>query len=390
MLLVSGISFFAIAGCQSSKPTAQPTPSSSPRLESHLTLNKATLEQTNAKGQSLWKIQVEDAIYSPDRKNAQLSKIKGNLFTDGKIVLKVSANKGEIQRDGELVILRENIIAVDPRNKAVIRSNEVEWRPKESILFIRNNLKGSHPQLEVTAKEGKYDTRQQRLDLSGKIVGFTKNAPNPQKAPNQKVTPISNKKLQLKAEHLFWLIPQHKVLNDQLMTVSRFQDQIITDQVITKKAELQLNNKLLAIQENVDFKSLKPPLQIAAASLNWQYEKRLVSSPQPIQIIDYEQQITLTGNQGWVDLNQNLASLTGGTKGISQRNQATLFANQLTWNITSQTLEALGNVIYQQNQSPKFNLTGDRAVGILQNNSVIVTSNNRQERVVTEIYPESK
>ncbi len=384
MLLVGGISFLAIAGCQPSKPVAKPTPSSSPRLESHLTLNKATLEQTNAKGQSLWKIQVENAVYSPDRKNAQLSKIKGNLFTDGKIVLKVSADKGEIQRDGELVILRENIIAVDPRNKAVIKSNEVEWRPKESILFIRNDLKGSHPQLEVTAKEGKYDTRQQRLDLSGQIVGFTKDA------PNQKVAPKSNKKLQLKAEHLFWLIPQHKVLNDQQMTVSRFQDQVITDQVITKKAELQLKNKLLYIQENVDFKSLKPPLQIAAASLTWQYDKRLVSASQPIQIIDYEQQITLTGNQGWVDLNQNLASLMGGTKGISQRNQSTLFANQLTWNITSQTLEALGNVVYEQNQSPKFNLTGDRAVGILQNNSVIVTSNNRQERVVTEIYPEPK
>lgn len=387
MLLLGSISLLpvlAIAGCQSSKPIAQPSPSSSPRLESHLTLNKATLEQTNAKGQSLWKIQVENAVYSPDRKNAQLSKIKGNLFTDGKIVLKVSADNGEIQRDGELVILRENIIAVDPRNKAVIKSNEVEWRPKESVLFIRNNLKGSHPQLDVTAKEGKYDTRQQRLDLSGKILGLTKNPPNPKKVPN------SNKKLQLKAEHLFWLIPQQKVLNDQLMTVSRFQDQVITDQVTTKKAELQLNNKLLQIQENLNFKSLNPPLQIAAASLNWQYEKRLVSSVQPIQIIDYEQQITLTGNQGWVDLNQNLASLTGGAKGTSQRNQATLFANQLTWNITNQTLEALGNVVYEQTQSPKFNLTGDRAVGILQNNSVIVTSNNRQERVVTEIYPEPK
>ncbi|MEB3310950.1 MAG: LPS export ABC transporter periplasmic protein LptC [Snowella sp.] len=382
---MGSVSFLAIAGCQPSKPIAQPSPKNSPPLESHLTLNKATLEQTNAKGESLWKIQVENAVYTPDRKNAQLSKIKGNLFTDGKLVLKVSADKGEIQQDGELVILRENIIAIDPRNKAIIKSNEVEWRPKESLLLVRNNLKGSHPQLEVTAKEGKYETRQQRLDLSGNVVGFTKDTPQQKKPPKN-----PNKKLQLKAEHLFWLIPQQKVLNEKLMTVSRFQDQVITDQVITKKAELQLNNKLLHIQENVDFKSLKPPLQIAATALTWQYDKRLVSASQPIQIIDYEQQITLTGNQGWVDLNQNLASLTGGTKGISQGNQATLFANQLTWNITNQTLEALGNVIYEQTQSPKFNLTGDRAVGILQNNSVIVTSNNRQERVVTEIYPESR
>jgi hypothetical protein len=46
-------------------------------------------------------------------------------------------------------------------------------------------------------------------------------------------------------------------------------------------------------------------------------------------------------------------------------------------------------VIYQQSKSPKFNLTGERAIGILQNNSVIVTSD-KKDRVVTEIYPEPK
>jgi lipopolysaccharide export system protein LptA len=57
--------------------------------------------------------------------------------------------------------------------------------------------------------------------------------------------------------------------------------------------------------------------------------------------------------------------------------------------MADQTLEALGNVIYQQSKSPKFNLTGERAIGILQNNSVIVTSD-KKDRVVTEIYPEPK
>jgi LPS export ABC transporter protein LptC len=359
-----------VTGCQSSKPIAKPSPVPSDKLESYLKLNKATLEQTDAKGQTLWKIQVEDAIYTPDRKNADLTGIKGNLFTDGKIVLKVSADKGEIQKDGEIVILRENIIAVDPRNKAVIRSNEAEWRPKESLLIIRKDFKGSHPQLEVTAKEGQYETRRQRVDLSGNIVAVS-----------------AQKRLQLKTEHLFWLIAENKILSDQLMTVSRFENKLITDQVITKQAELQLKTKLLQIRESVDFKSLKPPLQIAGTLINWYYEKRLVDSSQPLKIVDYEKQITITGNQGKVDLNQKMAWMTGGTQGISEQNQAKLFTNNLTWNMTDQTLEALGNVVYQQSQSPKFNLTGERAIGILQNNSVIVTSD-KQDRVVTEIYPE--
>jgi LPS export ABC transporter protein LptC len=369
-LLLSGVLVCAVTACQAPKPIAQPSPVPSGKLESYLKLNKATLEQTDAKGQSLWKIQVEDAIYTPDRKNADLTGIKGNLFTDGKIVLQVSADKGEIQKDGEIVILRQNIIAVDPRNKAVIRSNEAEWRPKESLLVIRKDFKGSHPQLEVTAKEGQYETRRQRVDLSGNIVGVS-----------------AQKRLQLKTEHLFWLIAENKILSDQLMTVSRFQDKQITDQIVTKQAELQLNTKLLQIRENVDFKSLKPPLQIVGTLINWQYEKRLVDSSQPLKIVDYEKQITITGNQGKVDLNQNMAWMTGGAQGISKQNQAKLFANNLTWNMASQTLEALGNVVYEQSKSPKFNLTGERAIGILQNNSVIVTSD-KQDRVVTEIYPE--
>ena len=371
-LLLSSVLIFLVAGCQSPKPIAQPSPTPSGKLESYLRLTKATLEQTNAKGQNLWKIQVEDAVYTPDRKNADLTGIKGNLFTDGKIVLKVSADKGEIQKDGEIVILRQNIIAVDPRNKAVIRCNEAEWQPKNSLLIIRSDFKGSHPQLEVTAKEGQYETRRQRVDLSGNIVAVS-----------------AQKRLQLKTEHLFWLIAENKILSDQLMTVSRFQDKLITDQVVTKQAELQLKTKLLQIRESVDFKSLKPPLQIAGTLINWYYEKRLVDSSQPLKIVDYEQQITITGNQGKVDLNQRMAWLAGGTQGISQQNQATLFANNLTWNMADQTLEALGNVIYQQSKSPQFNLTGERAIGILQNNSVIVTSD-KKDRVVTEIYPEPK
>ena len=371
-LLLSGVLVCAVTGCQASKPIAKPSPVPSDKLESYLKLNKATLEQTDAKGQTLWKIQVEDAIYTPDRKNADLTGIKGNLFTDGKIVLKVSADKGEIQKDGEIVILRQNIIAVDPRNKAVIRSNEAEWRPKESLLVIRKDFKGSHPQLQVTAKEGQYETRRQRVDLSGNIVGVS-----------------AQKRLQLKTEHLFWLIAESKILSDQLMKVSRFEDKLITDQVVTKQAELQLNTKLLQIRESVDFKSLKPPLQIAGTLINWYYEKRLVDSSQPLKIVDYEKQITITGNQGKVDLNQNMAWMTGGAQGISKQNQAKLFANNLAWNMANQTLEAFGNVIYQQSKSPKFNLTGERAIGILQNNSVVVTSD-KQDRVVTEIYPEPK
>jgi hypothetical protein len=341
-------------------------------VESHLTLNKATLEQSNNKGQTLWKIQVQEAIYTPDRKNAKLSQLKGDLYNNGKIVLKVVADRGEIQQDGELVILQDNILAIDPRNKVVIRSPEVEWRPKESIMVIRKGLKGNHPELEVTSQEGSYDTKQQQLTLMGKIVGLAE-----------------KKQLTLKTEALRWLVPQHKIISDRRMEISRFKGKEITDQVTTLKAEIQLDRKIVLIQDNLEFKSLKPPLQLAGKVLEWHYQDRIVTSSQPLQILDYQNKITVTGNQGKVDLNQNMAWLTGGTQSQSEQNQSQLFADQLTWNMQAQTIEGLGNIIYQQNKGVKFNLTGDKAIGSLQNNSVIVTSN-QPERVVTEIYPSPK
>jgi LPS export ABC transporter protein LptC len=138
------------------------------RDETSLSLENATLEQSNADGELLWKIQVDEAEYSPDRKKAALTAVKGNIFQDGKVVLQVKADKGEIQRDGAEIFLKDNVVAVDPRNKAVIRSGEVEWQPQESLLIVRKNLRGSHPQLEASANEGKYNTREQKLELTGK------------------------------------------------------------------------------------------------------------------------------------------------------------------------------------------------------------------------------
>jgi lipopolysaccharide assembly outer membrane protein LptD (OstA) len=253
-----------------------------------------------------------------------------------------------------------------------MRSPEVEWRPKDSLMVVRKGLKANHPQLEMTSQEGRYDTKQQQLTLMGKIRGISE-----------------KKQLTLKTEQLRWLIPQHRIISDRQMEISRFKGKEITDLVTTLKAEIQLNRKTVLIQDNLAFKSLQPPLQVAGKVMTWHYQDRIVESSQPLQILDYRDKITVTGNQGKVDLNQNLAWLTGGTQSQSESNQSQLFADQLTWNIKAQTIEGLGNIIYQQNKGVKFNLTGDKAVGSLQNNTVIVTSDH-PERVVTEIYPSPK
>ena len=72
-------------------------------------------------------------------------------------------------------------------------------------------------------------------------------------------------------------------------------------------------------------------------------------------------------------------------RGESDRNKATLYSNELVWNITSKIVDARGNVIYSQ-IDPELNLTGYKALGKLDDNSIVVTGNNGK-RVVTNIIP---
>ncbi|MDJ0731341.1 MAG: LPS export ABC transporter periplasmic protein LptC [Crocosphaera sp.] len=362
----------SLVACQSSQQASQTLETSGEtRDESSLKLQNATLEQSNAEGEVLWKIQVDEAKYSPDRKTANLTAVKGNIFQDGKVVLRVKSDYGVIQKDGAEIFLRDNVVAVDPRNKAVLRSEEVEWQPQASLLTVRKNVRGSHPQLEASANEGKYNTREQKLELTGKI-----------KATSEK------RQLQLETEHLIWEVPKQTVIGDRLLTMIKFQNKTITDRLVANRATVLLDKKQVIVKENIEYKSINPPLQIATNEIIWHYQTRQVYSSQPVQLIQYAQNITITGNQGHVNLAENMAYLKGGVQGISQINDSKLYANNLTWNVLAQTIEADGNVIYEQNQNPKFNLTGEKAVGTLVDNNIVVTNSDRQQRVVTEIFPD--
>lgn len=340
------------------------------RRESHLVLNNATLEQSNAKGQTVWKIQVKEANYSPDRKKADLQKIRGNLFQDGKLVLEVSADRGEIIKDGADISLKENIIAKDPRNGIVIRTDAIQWRPEKDLVMIPDKLRGSHAKLEVAAREGRYYTRKQRLELSGQILATAKNP-----------------RLQLKTERLYWNIPQHKIIGDRHLEIVRYRDQEVTDRLVTNRSQIDLKQNSVLIEENIDFKSLDPPLQMSGNSLLWNYRDRTVKSDQPIELFHYRDQIKIVGNRAFVNLQEKLAELEGGVAGNSSHNQAKLYAEKLTWNIGSQVVQAFGNITYQQMKPPQFQLTGERATGRLQDNTMVVTGGDRQQ-VVTEIVPQ--
>lgn len=342
---------------------------SATQIEGSLVFNNVTLDQADEKGRPLWKVKAKQAVYTKDKKIARVDNPNGDLFQDGKVVLQVSAKNGEIRENGQQVFLKGQITATDTRNGAVFHGDELEWRPKEDLLVVRNNLKGNHPQLQATAKEGRYFSRKQQMELLGQVAAISKN-------PD----------LQMKTEHLTWTIQQQTLIGDRRMQMERYQAKVVTDRVEADNSEVNLKTKIAILKQNVQLTSLDPPLLMSSNSAVWNLNTETVVSDQPIRIVHQKENVILTANRGVVDLQRKVANLTGGVQGVGSRNQANLFANQLTWEIPTQNIQASGNVMYQQ-VNPPFSTTGPTAVGKLQDQSIVVSSSGAGNRVVTEIIP---
>src|SRR5919202_1808139 len=353
--------FFAIAllsACKSQTRTEKKIKqdTAATDIEGSLVFKNITLDQADERGRPLWKVKAKQATYSKDKKIARIDQPSGDLYQDGKVVLQVSAASGEIRQDGKIVLLKGQITATDTRNGALFKGDDLEWYPKEDLLIVRNNLKGTHPQLQATGKEGRYFTRKQQLELLGQVAAISKD-------PD----------LQMKTEHLIWQIKEQRVNGDKRIHIERYKAQTVTTRVEADKSEVNLKTKIAILKQNIQLTSIDPPLLMASNSAVWNLNAQTVVSDQPVRIVHQKENVILTANQGQVDLERKVAKLTGGVQGVGSLNQAKLYANQMTWDIPTQNLQASGNVIYQQ-INPPFSTSGPTAVGKLQDQSVVVNS----------------
>jgi len=337
------------------------------RTSEGLSLNKATLEQSNNQGQPLWKIEVKKANYSLDHKKVIVKDIKGNFFQDGRRVLEIAAKDGEVYKNGEEIYIRNSVVAVDPRNNIRIDADEMKWQPKADLLTITKRFNAIHLGFQVSADQAIYRSRHQELELTGNILAFSKK-------PD----------IELKTEHLKWLISQHKMIGDKPLEFIRYQGTSITDQLNSKQMEIDTTNNTILSKDTLNFKSTHPTTQITGNNFLWNYRERHFQSQQTAQLYDYSQQVTFTANGTDYDQNKGLAHFKGGVHGLSSRNQTQIYSQQAIWYIKNKKVDATGNIIYKQN-NPKMQLTGDRAVGTLQTNQIVVTSQNGN-KVVTQIY----
>jgi lipopolysaccharide export system protein LptC len=222
-------------------------------------------------------------------------------------------------------------------------------------------LTGNKANLKIVAESGKYFTDLEKLEIQDNIVVTSKQPP-----------------LQLTSDRLEWKIPQEQIISPGAIELVRYdQNQTISDRLVSDRAQLNLGQNQAILSKNIELVTSDPQLQIATDSLTWNYQTRFGKSDRPIQIIDRDRQISLTGNQGEINLPQQLAKLEGGVKGINQIEASELYAQQMTWKIDTEELAAMGSVIYEQ-VNPKARLTGERASGTLGNSKIVVTSNGQQ------------
>lgn len=371
--LVIGVLFFSLSACRNNQQVSDSESNAAPEeetIEERLILENATLNQVDAEGNTLWKLNVKRVVYRQNNQNAALEEVTGELYEEGEVFLKVQAKEGQIIDNGTRIRLEGEVVASDPRNGATLKTEIVEWSPQDQLLTLPQSLNGQHPRFNVTADEGKYYTNREELVLMGNVEGISDDPP-----------------LQVEGEKINWLIAEETVSSQQPLQVDRYdpETETISDRVTANSGEVKLAEKMVFLEDNVEFKSSDPPLQAASNAITWDIEKKVITSSKPIQVVQTEDNLTLTGNEGKINLSTEIAQFQGGVKGVSASNQATLFANRLRWNLSTEKMEAQGNVIYQQNDPP-LTTKGEQASGILSQENIVVRGN-QDQRVTTEIVP---
>jgi LPS export ABC transporter protein LptC len=368
MLALGVVMLMVTTGCRPASRAADKLAqdSSAAQVSTDLTFNNITIEQPDEKGQTLWKVKAKVAVYTPDKSSAKVTGPYGQLYQDGKPIYKIQANEGEVRQDGDRIFLKGDVVATDVRSGAILRGEEMEWKPKRDTLVVRKNLRGTHPELKMSGDEATVFNRQQRVELKGNVVAIA-----------------TDPALQMQGEKLIWSISKKTVTSPSPIQIQRLKGKQVTDNATSEKADVDLATKVVKLKQNARLILSDPPVRLTGNSLIWNLTDQILTADQPLTVFHQQQQVTLTADKGRMEMTPKIAYLNGNVRANGQRNQSRLVSDRLTWDITTENVVAEGNVVYDQT-NPTVNLKGPRAVGKLQNQTIVVSGG----RVVTEFVPQ--
>ncbi|NEP45981.1 MAG: LPS export ABC transporter periplasmic protein LptC, partial [Okeania sp. SIO2H7] len=144
-----------------------------------------------------------------------------------------------------------------------------------------------------------------------------------------------------------------------------------------QKQVATLNNDAIVVLQD-------PPLRVTGDALQFNQANNTVLASERFTVFHKAEKINMVANEGQGNLAKQVFKMNGNVVVTAERNQARLRSDQLTWTVPTQGIVAQGNVVYRQ-ANPIFNLKGPRAVGKLEDETIVVSGG----RVVTEIIPGS-
>ena len=369
--LLLGCSGIGLIACARTSTVPSPALPSAP-VEAGVRFGAVTLTQRSEAGDLLWKFEAQGVTYGADQSVAQVNNIQGYLYEQGEPVFKLQSSRGEVEQEGQRIRLRGAVVATELRHQVVFRGRDVEWRPESGYLQVRSGLNVSHPKVQLWAQQLQAFSRTNQIKVQGNVV-IEGRQPGIRLKADQAIWRLETQEVRVGRRHLDRSSPSVDI--EQLAPQQRHR-------AIAGEVQLNLRQQQLTLQDPAQITLVQPAIMITSQRLIWDLAQQRLRSPQLLEVRHLQQQVDVIAEQGLFDQKQQLAQLKGRVEAQGKQNNSRLSSHQLTWNLNTQQLEALGNVQYQQ-QSPAFALKGQRAIGQIQAQTIQISGGT----VVTEIFP---
>ena len=356
--------------------------------DAELTLQAVTLEQPDVDGSLLWRLEADSVTYVPETQRAELLKLKGEFYEEGKKVYTVVADSGEVQQNGDTLFLRGNLVATRLEDDLILEGELLKWQPKQGLLRMgdfedealgeqdrsKSPVTISDPQIRAIAQSLTVKNKENRVTMSGGVTAKSKAEPW----------------LTFASEALTWLTDQSLVTADQQLTVERFDSgdyKTLTDRLVGGSGRAQLDKNIVTLEQSVQLDSLAEGVQVQSDRAVWDVAAQTVEMDQPVDIAQPARQLTASASRASMNLAEQIIYLVGNVRANGAKNDTRLVADRVTWKTSTQQVEADGNVRYQQAANPEATLSGPRATGNIEDGTLVVIGDESGD-VVTEIVPE--
>ncbi|MGK7889953.1 MAG: LPS export ABC transporter periplasmic protein LptC [Leptolyngbyaceae cyanobacterium] len=340
-------------------------------LTSDLVFNNVTLEQSDDQGLLLWRMIADRATYSQDRRDAVIEMPSGEIFqADGpadQAAFSVEAQEGEVRQNGERLFLRGDVVVTDEETGAVIRGNEMRWVPDDNTIVLRGNVRANHPEFKMTAQRVIVSVDEDLVEIQGNVKAET-----------------TDGSLLFNGESVNWFLAEERFESDRPVRFQQRDGETIIGRAQGNQVTYDIATQIATLTDDAIVVAQDPPIRISGNALEWDKNKNTVAASERVTVFHRVENVTLVADEGLGTLDDQVFVMTGNVVVTATQNQARLRSDELTWTVSSQRVVAEGNVVYRQ-ADPIFNLRGPRAVGRLEDETIVVSGG----RVVTEVIPDS-